>query len=365
MQQKTVENVLKLGYINNTITFKLKGVSVMVSMKDISVACNVSIATVSKALNDYSDIGTETKEHIRQVAKELGYFPNSAAKALKTNKTKNIGVLFVDESRSGLTHDHYSYILDSFKLTAEKKGYDITFINSNKTRPSRMSYLENCKYRGFDGVAIACVDFHDPEVLELIQSDIPVVTIDHMFNERIAIMSNNIQGMHDLVSYIADRGHKKIAYIHGLDSAVTQSRLSSFFLTCEERGIEVPDEYVVEAPYRDTESAREVTTQLLQLPDPPTCIIYPDDFSALGGYSAVKQMGLRIPEDISIAGYDGIRLSRHIEPRLTTLRQDTQKIGKLAAEKLIGLIEKPKTTLHEHVVVDGEVYVGESVSSMK
>jgi len=86
-----------------------------VSLKDISNACGVSIATVSKALNNHRDIGKETKEHIRKVAEELGYRPNAAAQALKTNKTYNIGVLFVDEAHSGLTHDYFSHVLDSLK----------------------------------------------------------------------------------------------------------------------------------------------------------------------------------------------------------------------------------------------------------
>ena len=94
----------------------------MVSMKDISSVCRVSVATVSKALNGHSDVGAETKAHIVSVARELGYFPNSAARALKTNRTHNLGVLFVDEARSGLTHDYFSYVLDSFKRTAEERA---------------------------------------------------------------------------------------------------------------------------------------------------------------------------------------------------------------------------------------------------
>ena len=101
----------------------------MVSMKDISAACGVSVATVSKALNDHHDIGEETKAHIKKVAREMGYHPNSLARALKTNKSYNLGVLFVDEAMSGLTHDYFSHVLDSFKRKAEERGYDITFIN--------------------------------------------------------------------------------------------------------------------------------------------------------------------------------------------------------------------------------------------
>lgn len=334
----------------------------MVSMKDISIACGVSVATVSKALNDHSDVGEDTKALIRQKAKEMGYFPNAQARALKTNRTHNIGVLFVDEAMSGLTHDYFSFVLDSFKRTVEESGYDITFVNRSKKGRNQLSITEHCRYRGFDGVVIACVDFYDPQIIELIQSDIPVVTVDHAFEQRISIMSDNVRGMQDLLTYIYGQGHRRIAYIHGADSAVTQKRLSSFYRTAERLEIEIPDEYVIEAAYRDTQAAYVATEELLNLKKPPTCILYPDDFACYGGMNAIKAKGLRIPEDVSVAGYDGIRVGRHIEPRLTTLKQDTERIGHEAAKKLIALIERPKTTIIEPVVVGGIVYEGATVA---
>ncbi len=333
-------------------------------MKDIAKACGVSVATVSKALNNQKDIGEETKNHIRAVAREMGYFPNSSARALKTNRTYNIGVLFADEAQSGLTHDFFSAILDSFKRTVESRGYDITFINSNRT-DGGMSYLDHCRYRGFDGVVVACVDFHDPYVTELVDSNIPLVTIDHVFNNRTSIVSDNIAGMRDLLNYIYECGHRRIAYIHGLDSAVTSSRLSSFYRTAEQLGLDIPDEYVLEAPYRSTEGTAKMTEKLLDLKTPPTCILYPDDFSAFGGINVIRERGLVIAKDISIAGYDGIRIGRHIDPILTTLRQDTASIGVKAGEKLIELIEKPKSAIVERVVIKGEVYKGASVGRIK
>ncbi len=336
----------------------------MVSMKDISAVCGVSIATVSKALNNHKDIGEETKEHIRQVAKEMGYSPNSAAKTLKTNKTYSLGVLFVDDEQSGLKHDYFSHVLDSFKSTAEEQGYDITFINSCKNRKQRMSYLEHSRYRRFDGVVIACVDFDDPEVEELVRSEIPVVTIDHLFNNRSAIISDNIKGIRDLVYYIYQMGHRKIAYIHGADSAVTNSRLSSFYRTCEELGVKIPADYIREAPYRNTKGTYIETEKLLDLKNPPTCILYPDDFSCFGGINAIQARGLKIPEDISVAGYDGIRIGRHFQPQLTTIVQDTERLGREAAIKLINLIENPKTTLTEQIVVEGTVFEGNSVKQL-
>ncbi len=333
----------------------------MVSMKDISVACGVSVATVSKALNDHTDIGEETRLHIKKVAKEMGYFPNSSARALKTNRTFNLGVLFADESRSGLTHDYFANVLDSFKVAAEERGYDITFLNCNKKRKDRMSYLEHSMYRGLDGVVIACVDFYDPEVIELIEAKLPIVTIDHLFNNRIAIVSDNVKGMQDLVNYVYHQGHRKIAYIHGADSAVTRSRLTSFYKTTEELGLMIPEEYMKEVTYRDTRQAGVKTEELLALKEPPTCILYADDFSALGGMNVIKSRGLNIPEDISIAGYDGINISTLLEPQLTTIRQDTRTMGRIAAEKLISLIEKPKSTIVQPIIVEGTLAEGRSV----
>lgn len=330
----------------------------MASMKDISVACGVSVATVSKALNGHSDIGEETKNHIQKVAKEMGYFPNSMARALKTNRTYNIGVLFVDEAQSGLTHDYFSHVLDSFKCTVENKGYDITFLNKGR---NSMSYLEHCRYRGFDGVVIACVNFEDEQVMELIKSKIPVVTIDHMFDRHTAIMSDNVDGIRQLLEFVHARGHRQVAYIHGADSAVTRKRLKSFHENAKRLGLEVMPDYICEAAYRDSAAAGERTKELLRLENPPTCILYPDDVACLGGISTITEMGLCIPEDISVAGYDGIKIGRYITPQLTTLKQDTGAIGRLAGEKLVDLIEKTKNVPAEKVVIKGELFEGETV----
>ncbi len=335
----------------------------MVSIKDVSKMCGVSVATVSKALNDHSDIAEATKANIRKAAKELGYFPNSSARALKTNRTFNIGVLFVDEAQSGLTHEYFANVLDSFKVEAEAYGYDITFI-SKHTGHKNMSYYEHSKYRGVDGVVIACIDFSDPGVLELINGELPVVTIDHVFDNRTAILSDNANGMKSLITYLYEMGHRKIAYIHGADSSVTRNRVGSFYKTLGELGIEVPDEYVKEGIYHDPDTTAKLTRELLQMEDRPTCIIVPDDFSSIGGMNEINEQGLRIPEDISIAGYDGILLSQVLSPKLTTLQQDTKALGRIAAEKLIALIENPKASIIERVVIEGKVLQGKSVSKL-
>ncbi len=336
----------------------------MASLKDIARECHVSVATVSKALNNHSDISEERKAMIRHKAEEMGYHPNLFARTLKTKRSYNIGVLFTDEANNGLTHDYFAAVLDSFKIAVEQKDYDLTFLNCNQARKHHMSYLERARYRGFDGVVIACVDFTDPEILELVQSDIPIVTVDYVFNDRMAVMSDNVRGIEDLLSYIYQMGHRKIAYIHGADSHVTRSRLSSFFRTAEKLGLEIPDEYILESEYRDVEGAAEATVKLLDMQEPPTCIMYPDDLSAFGGINVIRKRGMSIPEDISVVGYDGIRLARHVVPMLTTLKQDTLHLGRYAAEKLIDLIENPRTAVREITNVKGTVFEGQTIRKM-
>ncbi|MDO4489463.1 MAG: LacI family DNA-binding transcriptional regulator [Lachnospiraceae bacterium] len=335
----------------------------MVSMKDIALRCNVSVATVSKALSGRKDIGEDTRQRICKMADEMGYLSNAAARALKTNRTYNIGVLFVDEQLSGLTHDYFSAILQSFKVEAEKRGYSITFIN-RYVGTRKTTYLQHCQYRGLDGVLIASADFGDPEVLELAESQIPLVTIDHIYNNHTAIMSNNVAGMSELVRYVYEKGHRRLGMIHGEMTNVTKNRVTSFHRTCKELGMDVSDEYIVSSRYHDPIACAEATEKLLQLQEPPTCIFFSDDFSGMGGLDVIRKKGLRIPEDISVVGYDGIYLSQAITPHLTTCWQDTTTLGALSAEHLIRAIEEPKTTVPEQIMVSGRILEGDSVMDL-
>ncbi len=333
----------------------------MISMKDIAEKCSVSVATVSKALNDHTDIGEDTKKHIREVAEKLGYYPNSSARALKTKRTANIGVLFVDEGRSGLTHDYFARVLDSFKRVSEVSGYDITFINATS---QKITYLEHSMYRGVDGVVIACVDFDDRDVLDLVNSDLPVVTIDHVFDNRISVVSDNIGGMRSLVEYVHSLGHERIAYIYGDDTAVTRNRVASYYNALRSLGVEADDSYTFASAYRNPKLAARFTEQLLAMKKRPTCILYPDDYSAIGGLNAIEAAGLTVPDDISVVGYDGLYVSQIIHPKLTTYEQNSEEIGRIAAKSLIRLIRDRKSTLIEKILVPGRIIEGGSVKKI-
>ena len=336
----------------------------MVSIKSISSVCGISVSTVSKALNGRPDVSSETQAYVRRVAKEMGYLPNSAARTLKTNRSYSIGILFVDKTSIGLAHDYFSTVLGSLQDTAWRRGYDVTYIGKS-IGPHDMSYYEHCRYRGCDGIVIASADFTDPAIIELVEGDLPLVTIDHSFDHRPSIMSDNEQGIRDLVSYIHGRGHRKIAFIHGEDTVVTQKRLAGFYGMCSELGINTPAEYVRSALYHEPTLVAQRTRELLSLPDRPTCIMYPDDYTFISGKNVIEEFGLSIPGDISVTGYDGVFFSQIMSPKLTTLKQDITVLGQKAGECLIELIEQPKLAKPRQVVVAGRLLEGNSVKDIR
>lgn len=331
-----------------------------VTIKDVSAKCGLSISTVSKAFNNYADISLETRELVQRTAREIGYYPNAIARTLKTNRSYNLGVLFQEKRGTGLTHSFFASVLDAFKSAGEKRGYDITFINHH-IGWTGMTYLEHCRYRNVDGVCVVCADFYAPEVIELVDSNLPVVTIDHSFNNRSCVLSDNIGGLKLLVDAACRKGHRKIAYVHGEKSSVTENRIIGFYRAMQEDGLNVNPDFVVEALYDNPATSMQAVLNLMDRPDPPTCILLPDDHSTLGAMQAAKQLNLRVPEDLSLAGYDGIRLTQMLQPRLTTIEQDTKRIGAQAAEFLIDRIENPRTAGIETATIPVKLLEGESM----
>ncbi|MCR4633882.1 MAG: LacI family transcriptional regulator [Erysipelotrichaceae bacterium] len=331
----------------------------MASIKDIAKECKVSVATVSKALNDQSDISETTKEKVRKAALKLGYTANVAARALKTNKTYNLGILFADE-RAGFSHEYFSMILESFQREAEKHGYDITFIN-HAIAGVKTTFLKHVEYRNVDGVCIMTADFEDPEIRELADAKIPVVTVDYVLDGCAAVLSDNQQGLGDIVRYAYKMGHRNIAFIHGDDTFVTRQRLTSFYSACSQLGLQIPSSNVIAGHYHDIQDCADKTKILLDLEQRPSLIIFPDDYSYIGGLEAITSRGLSIPEDISAVGYDGINMAKIM--KLSTYEQNTKELGLLAARKLLQMIAEPELP-PERVIVYGRFLEGRTIKNM-
>ena len=333
----------------------------MVSMKEIARSCGVSVATVSKALSDKADISKATRDRVRKVAEEMGYTLNASARALKTNRTYNIGVLFVDSMAAGLAHEYFSEILESFKKAAEENGYDITFIN-NRFAGMDSTYLMHCKYRNFDGVVVISADFKDPQILELVDSDVPVVTIDYSYNNCSSVISDNTKGLRELVKYAFSKGHRKIAFIHGEMTDVTKKRMMGFYSACKELGIPENDEWVLEGKYHDIDLSYLSTKKLLDMEDRPTCIIFPDDYSLIGTISRMNEEKYSLLDNVSVMGYDGIKMAQFMG--LTTYQQDALSLGRIACKRLIDAIED-STGICEHSVVAGRLIEGRTVKQIR
>ena len=145
---------------------------------------------------------------------------------------------------------------------------------------------------------------------------------------------------------------------------MTECRLTGFYRACEDLGLEIPEEYVEACEYHEPISCHEATKRLLALDPRPTCIFFPDDYAYIGGINAIYEQDLRVPEDISVVGYDGTHMATMVSPRLTTWHQNTVELGRIAAAKLIERIEHPRTTAPEHIVIEGSLLDGETVADL-
>ncbi len=336
----------------------------MVSIKDIATACSVSIATVSKALNNHNDVSEATKKKVCETAKKLGYLPNSQARALKTNRTYNLGVLFAESAQRGLTHNYFGSVLNSFKNEAEYQGYDITFI-SQDIGQHEMTFYEHCKYRNVDGVVVVCTDnYENKGFKQLLNSDVPIVLIDYTKVKLCSVVSDNYEGVSSLVDYVYKKGHRKIAYIYGDASDVTEIRLKSFRDSMDRLNIKIREDYLLQGRYHDPKQTEYLIDRIMNIDNPPTCIMLSDDFSSIGAINAFEKLGLSIPDDVSIVGYDGIVLSQVLNPKLTTYKQDTEKIGMEAARILISLIKKEISTEAGPIYIQGCLLEGSSVKDL-
>ncbi len=327
-----------------------------VTLKTVAQKCGLPLSQVATVLTQAARIDGDTRQKVLDAARDCGYPLDGLGKL-----THNLGVLFVEENNSGLTHPFFAAMINSFKTEAEAHGYDITFINHNiGTEPA--TYLDHCRYRSVDGVFIARMDFNSREVMELLTSDIPCVTADHCVPGQPSVNSDNRAGIRMLVDYAVSLGHKRIAFIHGqCNSRVTDDRVTEFRAAMRDHGLYLPDHFLVEARYGDLDLVRRIVREMVQQPERPSCILLPDDTSYLGAQEAIRESELRIPADISVAGYDGIALTQSLRPHLTTIRQNSEEMGRVAALRLIEKIERPSAAVNDAVSIPVTLLKGETV----
>ncbi|MFP4697231.1 MAG: LacI family DNA-binding transcriptional regulator [Eubacteriales bacterium] len=330
----------------------------MVTIYDIAKLTGFSVPTVSKALNNYSDVGEKTKRTIIKVAKEMGYLPNSHARALTTKKSWSIGVIYNQTDNCGITNPFLSAVIDGFKRTIEPKGYDLLFLSDNIGK-QHLTYLEHCKYRCIDGVVVMSSTVKDNNLQELIDSKIPKVFIDLDIKNENVISSDNEFGIDLAVKYLYELGHRKIGFITGASMTYPgKKRKDAFYKNIKKLNIDFKSKYLVEKGYFTIEDGYKAMNRILELTDKPTAVVAAADYLAIGAIKAIREKGYNVPEDFSIIGFDDIELANLFTPSLTTVRQNVSLIGEEAATQLIKSIHE--NNANEVIKVPVELVVRDS-----
>lgn len=334
----------------------------LITIYDIAQFTGFSPTTVSKVFNGYSDVSEKTRRKILDAADELGYVPNAHARSLTTKRSWMIGVLFIEPSGAGILHPYFGGVIEGFKQVATSKGYDLMFI-SKDIGGKRSGYLEHCKIRGIDGVVVVLPDASDPYFQELLESKIPCVLLDQKSTVKSTVYSDNAEGVRQAVSYLHSIGHRKIAHIGGGPTFAGEQRLNGYIQAMEELGLTINPQHVVQGSYDYTiESGSRAMEELLKADERPTAVFAAGDNLAVGAMMAMKRHGLRVPEDISLVGFDDIEMSKFLTPALTTVRQNTYVLGSRAADMLIYSIEGGEDV--QKGVIPVELVVRESCRSL-
>ncbi|MFC5774960.1 LacI family DNA-binding transcriptional regulator [Ectobacillus antri] len=331
----------------------------MVTIYDIAKKTGFSVTTVSKALNNYADVSEKTKKLILEAVEEMNYFPNSSARTLTTKKSWTIGVIFIESLGIGIKHPFFNEVIESFKQYVEMYEYDLLIVSRNLYN-SKKSYLDHFRYRGVDGVVVVCSNVDDEQVKELMNDPIPSVVIDLSSETSSVVFSDNRLGSKMAVDYLYSLGHTKIAHIAGHEKTFAgQQRLQGYLESMKTLSLDVVEDYVVDGDYFSHEGGYLAMKQLLALESPPTAIYAASDSLAIGAIEAIRDHGFDVPKDFSMIGYDDIALARYMNPKLTTIRQNTHEIGQKAAELLLKQINT-KEKLIEQVKIPVELIVRES-----
>lgn len=306
----------------------------MVTIYDIAKHSGYSIATVSKALNN-KNVSEKARLKIMDAVDELHYTPNSSARTLATNKSWMFGIVFDENLGFGLAHPFFSQVIEGFKKHVELYNYDLLFVSRHMGL--QQETYKHLLHRGVDGIAVI-QSFGDDE-LRKSNLSIPTVYIDRPTNEPGSVYSDNRTGSRLAVNHLVDNGHTKIAHIMGDQTTYAGiERATGFRDSMKAKGLEVREDYMVSGGYYSQAGGREAMIRLLALEDKPTAVFAAGDEMAIAAIRVIKESGLRVPEDISVIGFDDIKLAQHIDPPLTTVRQDKELIGQQAAIMLLDKI---------------------------
>ncbi|HWK22026.1 MAG TPA: LacI family DNA-binding transcriptional regulator [Ureibacillus sp.] len=324
----------------------------MTTIKDIAKVAGVSVTTVSRAINGYSDVSEKTRQKIMKLVKELNYSPNTLARGLVMNKSKTIGLLVSGLNRESEKDQITFSVLSGINECASELDYDLVLFNTNSTKQREKTYTQLCRERRVDGAIIQGIKTDDPYLQEVVNSDIPCVLIDYPIqSENVGhVTTDNKLGAKKAVNHLIELGHKNIAMINGHSKAfVSQIRLEGYLDALQEAGLTYKKEWVVNGMFEE-ETGKEQVIKLLKKYPEITAVFSASDLMALGILEGAKEIGRKVPEDLSVVGYDDILLAGYSNPPLTTISQNIFQLGYQAANLLIKMLEG---TLEPHVITLG------------
>jgi LacI family transcriptional regulator len=320
-----------------------------VSIRELAEKSGVSIATVSRVLNNYPDVSEETRRRVLEVARELDYTPTQAARTLVTKRSYVIGViLFTGLDHPDIQHPFFQEVLAGLKHGVGAAGYDLLLYanEANSHGSGQQSYLSRSRHHHVDGVAVMGVSGRDPEVRALAGSPIPCVAVDiDLVGPRTGyVMSDNVAGAEAAVQHLFELGHRRIALIGGpTDTRPGADRLLGYRSALDRLGLGYNPDFVQEGDFYPP-SGEAAMHSLLSLPEAPTAIFAASDLMAVGAVAAARERGLTVPEHVAIVGFDDVQIASLGQPPLTTIRQEKVGLGIRAGEALVEMIEDPTAT---------------------
>ena len=326
-----------------------------ISMNDIAQMTGFSMGTVSKALNGKGRISEKTRNIILETAKEHNFVADYFAQSLAKKESFVIGVIYPENMGIGFSHPFYSVVLDSFRKTIESYGYEMLFLSPNMGK-HKMTYVEYCKYRKVDGVLVVTFNHSDEQLIELAESDIPLVCTDLNKFNTLTVVSDDYKGGQLAAKYLLDQGHTSIMHIAGpLTVAAGLNRFLGYEATMLENGIKdyklrVAEDFTFEDGYH-------TVLELIHRGRIPTGLFLSSDWMAVGAIRALNEHGYKVPEDISVIGFDNIDFFKYNSPALTTIAQNAPLIGEQAATLLYSAIKGEEV---ESIVLDVELIERES-----
>jgi len=330
----------------------------MVTIKDVAREANVSVATVSRVLNDSGPVSDETKKLIREVAGRMRYVPHSGARSLITSKTETIGVLLPD-----LYGEFFSEVIRGMDDTAQKNGFHLLISRAYADRHGIETAMKAMRGR-VDGVVAMSPDLDENSLLNL-PSTIPVVLLCSVPRgyEIDSLTIQNSRGAREMVAHLVGLGHRRIAIIKGAarnyDAA---ERLRGYRTALKDAGI-APDP-ALERDGDFTEAAGySAVVELLELADRPTAIFAANDSMAIGALSALRESGVDVPGDMAVAGFDDIPLARYMDPPLSSVHVPICELGARAVELLLHGITHKNDHQRRRERVSTELVIRRSTSA--